>query len=343
MCPIDERSHMQLKDLFEAIGDLLPGEKKYPKEVQLRDLEAVQRRIDDLKDAITKSDDLMKMFKQDKELQAKLNQLQDRVTRRVEILYKVKQRPTSGMARMFALLDAECSEFIPQMQKAGKLIYRGTKDDADQFEGRSREDRKVKDSDSEISETFDRMMAQLGVQALRSNSIYTTSSYGFASSYGYNVYIIFPKNGFHFLGTNKRDLILERWSQLMDPKQLQELWQELDEWGQANVPDWKDTGIGRAYRYQEWNYLARQIKENFGWEGNPLKLPEKFNIDEKDYVTPEAVQAEYEPNTTDLAEAIRNGNELLINGEYWALKKATWEQAVRQRYMSGQSPTWDNY
>jgi hypothetical protein len=187
------------------------------------------------------------------------------------------------------------------------------------------------------------MLAQLGVQALRSNSIYTTSSYGFASAYGHNVYIIFPKNGFHFLSTNKRDLILERWSQLMDPHKLKALWQELDEWGQANVPNWSDTGMSRAYRFQEYDYLLRQVKENFGWEGNPLKLPEKFNIEETDYVTPESVEAEYEPNTTDLPEAIRSGRELLISGEYWALKKRTWEDLIRQRYMGGESPTWDNY
>lgn len=334
---------MQLKDLFEAIGDLLPGEKKYPKEMQLRDLEAVQRRINELKDAVHKSEDLKTLFKNDKELQTKLTQLQDRVTRRVEILYKVKQRPTPGMARMWQILDTECSQFIPHMQRAGKLLFRGTREDADQFEGRSREDRQTKDSSSEISDKFDEIMSELGVKALRSNSIYTTSSYGFASAYGHNVYIIFPKNGFNFLSTNKRDLILERWSQLMDAEKLKQLWQELDEWGQENVPDWKDTGMGRAYRYQEWDFLARQVKENFEWEGNRLNLPEKFKVDEKEWVTPEGVQKEYEPNTTDLAEAIQSGRELLINGEYWALKKRVWEEAVRQRYMGGEAPNWDNY
>lgn len=334
---------MQLKDLFEAIGDLLPGEKKYPKEMQLRDLEAVQRRINELKDAVNKSEDLKTLFKNDKELQTKLTQLQDRVTRRVEILYKVKQRPTQGMARMWQILDTECSQFIPHMQQAGKLLFRGTRDDADQFEGRSREDRQTKDSKSEISDKFDEIMSELGVKALRSNSIYTTSSYGFASAYGHNVYIIFPKNGFHFLSTNKRDLILERWSQLMDAEKLKQLWQELEEWGQLNVADWKNTSIARSIRYEEWDYVYRQVKENFEWEGNRLNLPEKFKVDEKEWVTPEGVQKEYEPNTTDLAEAIQSGRELLINGEYWALKKRTWEDAVRQRYMGGESPTWDNY
>ncbi len=333
---------MQLTDLFEALGDLLPGEKRYPKDVTLRDIEAVERRIYELRDAVDKSEALKNLFKNDKELQAKLTQLQDRVTRKVEILHKVKERPTQGMARMWQILETECSEFIPQMQQAGKLLYRGTREHVGQFEGRSRWDRQTKDSSTEVSNKFDEIMSELGVQALRSNSIYTTSSYGFASAYGDNVYIIFPKNGFHFLGTNKRDLILERWGQLMDQDKLQQLWKELDEWGRANVADWKDTSIARSIRYEEWDYVYRQVKENFEWEDNPNNLPEKFKVDEKEWVTPEGVQKEYEPNTTDLAEAIRSGRELLINGEYWALKKRLWEDAVRSRYLGGVNRDWDN-
>jgi hypothetical protein len=333
---------MQLKDLFEAIGDLLPGEKRTPVDIQLRDIEAVQRRIEQLSDAIGKSDDLMTLFKQDDELRNKLTQLQDRIHRRVEILHKVKDRPTPGMARMFATLESECSEFIPQMQQAGKLLYRGTKDDVDQYEGRSREDRVTKDSSAEISRVFDEMLSQLGVKALRSNSIYTTSSYGFASAYGYNVYMIFPKNGFHFLGTNKRDLILEKWNQLVNPNSLKDLWQELDEWGRNNVTEWGSTSIANAIKYAEWNRVLRLIEE-YNWEDNPLKLPEKFHVNLRDHVTPEGVQEEFQPNTTDLVQAIRNGNELLINGEYWALKKRTWEQVIRSRYLEGQSSYTDNY
>jgi hypothetical protein len=331
---------MQLKDLFEAIGDLQPGEKRPAPAVELRDIEAVQRRIDDLKDAITKSDDLMKLFKQDVELQTNLNQLQDRITRRVEILHKVKARPTAGMARMWDILERECSEFIPAMQQAGRVLYRGTKDDVRQYEGRSREDRQVKDSNPEISRTFDEMLAALGVKALRSNSIYTTSSYGFASGYGWNVYLIFPKNGFNFLSTNKRDLILDKWPQLMDPDKLRELWLELDAWGHANVSDWTNTTIGRMIRYKEFEYIYRYVKEHFNYGNNSMGLPDKYNIKEEEWITPEGIKDLFEPNTTDLVSAIKSGNELLINGEYWALEKRTWEAAVRQRYLPEGKPDW---
>jgi cell fate (sporulation/competence/biofilm development) regulator YlbF (YheA/YmcA/DUF963 family) len=330
--------HMQLKDLFEAIGELQPGEKRTPDNIQLRDLQAVARRIEELKDAIDKSDDLMKLFKQDQALQAQLNQLQDRIVRRVEILHKVKARPTAGMARMWHILETECSEFIPAMQQAGKLLYRGTRDHVHQYEGRSREDRQVKDSNQEISRKFDETLMALGVKALRSNSIYTTSSYGFASSYGYNVYMIFPKNGFNFLSTNKRDLILEKWSQLMDQDKLKELWLELDAWGQANVPNWSTTNIGRVLRYKEYEYVYGRVKENFDWDGNRLNLPEKFNIDEKEWITPEGVAKEFDPNTTNIIDPIKSGHEILINGEYWALEKRSWEQAVRERYLPSTSP-----
>ena len=329
---------MQLNDLFEAIGDLQPGEKKTQADVQLRDLDKIQNRINELTDAIYKSEDLMKLFQRDQTLQTQMQHLQDRIRRKVDMLQKVEKRPTSSMARMFAVLDAECSEFLPHMQAAGKLLYRGTRDEVHQYEARSREDRQVKDSNQEISNIFDRMLTELGVKALRSNSIYTTSSYGFASSYGHNVYMIFPKNGFHFLSTNKKDLILEKWSQLMDQDKLLELWKELDAWGKANVPNWKDTNIARTISYKEWDYVYRQVKDNFEWEDNRLKLPDRFNLanKQKDWVTPESVRTEFEPNTTNLTEAIRSGRELLISGEYWALEKRTWEKAIRQKYLGSQ-------
>jgi archaellum component FlaC len=326
---------MQLKDLFEAIGDLLPGEKRVPPQIQLRNLEKVQRRINDLKDAIGKSDDLMALFKNDQELQNKLTTLQNRITRKVEMLYKVKARPTTGMDRMWHILETECSDFLPQMKQAGKLLYRGTKDDVSQYEGRSREARAPKDSNPEISRKLDEILLALGMKALRSNSIYTTSNYGFASSYGYNVYMIFPKNGFHFLSTNKKDLILEKWPQLMDYEELKNFWEELNEWGLVNKGDaWKNTGVGKAIRYKEWDYVYRLVKENFDWENNRLGMPDKYNVDPKDWVTPESVEKALEPNQTDLVSAMQSGREILINGEYWALEKRTWEAAVRHKYLS---------
>lgn len=325
---------MQLKDLFEAIGDLQPGEKKPLEGIKLRDLEAVQYRIDKLRNAVYSSKELQGLFKQDTVLQDKLNQLQDRIALKVRMLQKVAERPTTSMQTMFRTLETECSEFIPIMQQAGKLLYRGTRDDVPQYEGRSREDRSVKDSNAEISAKFDEMLAALGVKALRSNSIYTTTSYGFASSYGHNVYMIFPKNGFNFLSTNDSDLILSNWEPITDFDQVASLYQELDTWGLANVPNWEHTHIHDAIKTKEWRYVFTLIKEHLGWDDNKYNIPDKFIIDPKEYVTPQGVADRFEPNTMDLVGPMKTGYEIMINGEYWALQKRVWEKVIRQRYLS---------
>lgn len=326
---------MKLVQLFEAIGDLIPGEKRIAPDMQLRDLEQVHRRIMDLTNAIEKSEELMAMFKKDKELQTKLTGLVTRVNRRIEILNKVRQRPTAGMLEMFEKLDTECSEFIPAMQQAGKFLYRGVKNHEHAFEGRSREDREPKDSDKQVSETFDRMMSELGVQALRSNSIYTTSSYGFASMYGWEVYIIFPKNGFDFLSTNQRDLILEKWHQLVDMEQVKERLVALNDWAKQNIESWDFKSLANAIKYREWDYALKLLLDNWKFDDNDLGLPEEYNWQIDQLVTPQSVQMTFDPNTTDLVSAIKSGNECLIRGEYWALNKKQWEGALRAKYLPG--------
>lgn len=325
---------MKLVQLLEAIGDLIPGEKRIAPQIKLRNLEQVQNRIYDLKAAIEKSEDLKAIFQKDQDIQNKLNGLIQRVNRRIEILKKVEARPTEDMKRMFATLESECSEFIPTMQQADKFLYRGVRNHEHAFEGRSREDREPKDSNKEVSEMFDRMMAELGVQALRNNSIYTTSSYGFASSYGWEVYIIFPKNGFEFLSTNQGDLILEKWPQLVDMEQVKGKLLELDAWAKVNIPDkWPQSSLGSAIRYREWDYALRLLQDTWKYDNNDLGLPAEYNLDMKSLVTPESVKERFEPNTTDLVKAIKSGNECLIRGEYWALNHKRWEPILRARYL----------
>lgn len=325
---------MKLVQLLEAIGDLVPGEKRITPEMNLRNLVMIQNRILDLQSAIEKSNDLKYLFQKDQDIQNRLNGLIQRVNRRIEILQKVQAKPTSDMQRMFQTLDAECSQFIPSMQQAGKFLYRGVNNNEQAFEGRSREGRTPKDSNPEISNMFDTMMAQLGVQALRSNSIYTTSSYGFASSYGWEVYIIFPKNSFHFLGTNQKDLILEKWSQLVDMDLIKHKLREINDWAQEHIQsNWQSSSLYGAIKHSEWDYALRLLKDNWKWDSNYLGLPEEYNLDMKLFVTPQSVEANFQPNTTDLAPLIKSGHECLINGEYWALNKRLWEHALRARYL----------
>ena len=72
-----------------------------------------------------------------------------------------------------------CSKYLHPMQDSGKFLYRGIQEnesaDRSAFIGNSRDKRIPKDSDSKASEQFNHCLKELGIEALRSNSIFTTS------------------------------------------------------------------------------------------------------------------------------------------------------------------------
>lgn len=326
---------MNLNDLLsEAVGDLQPGEKRIRPDLQVRNFHRINDRINELERALYRSDDLQIMLQRDPEIFRKLESVKDKIRRKIELLTRAKSRPMPSQQKMWQLLETECSDFIPIMKAAQKVIYRGVKNEESVFEGRSREDRTPKDSNREVSAAFDQALIELGVRALRSNSIYTTSRESFASNYGWNVYIVFPKNGFDFLGTSIRDLVLENWNQLADMEAAKNLLRELNTWGQDNVSDWTSTDIHHSIRYQEWQWAFDQIRQNFE-SGNPMNIPQQYNKSLKDFVSAESVRKNFDPNTTDLERAIDNGKELLIRGEYWALKRSDWLDAVNQHFFAG--------
>lgn len=337
---------MNLHDLFqEAIGDLAPGEKRSRPEFKVRDLRKIEQRIGELEDALYNNRRVQQQLLRNPDVLKKLDAVKDTIQRKIDLLQRFKEKPIGDTNKLFDILDQECSEFISAMKQANKMLYRGTKSEESVFEGRSYDDptspRRTKDSNKEISDQFDEMLSQMGVKALRSNSIYTTSSEGFASQYGWNVYIIFPKNGFSFLGTRIRDLILNDWWQIADQEKLMDLMKRLDEWGKANVPGWISTNlVGRQLYYTDYQEATKYLLRNFA-QGNNLNLPEEYNINIQDYVTPQSIRENFEPNTTNLADAIENGNELLIRGEYWALKKRDWFDAVNRRYFGGSVSIWE--
>jgi hypothetical protein len=320
---------MKLNQLFEQ--SLAPGERRIV-QVSIRDLKKIEQRIRNLESSLYQSDDLALAFKQDVALQSALTNLKDRIRRKIAALEKVKARPTAQQTEFVLRLKSECSEAIEAMQAAQKFLFRGIRSHDNQFEGRSREDREPKDSSSVVSDLFDQMMRKLGVQALRSNSIFTTSSYGFASAYGSSVYILLPKNGFHFLSTNQRDLVLESKSQLADKEEIADLLQELDAWGHVHVSDWQNTDLSYSIKSGNWTYALIKVNDEFAYNNNRYNLPTRFNVDIQDFISPESVQKNFDPNTKNLEFAIASGNEVLIYGEYWALRSDVWGQILSQEW-----------
>jgi hypothetical protein len=329
---------MKLWDLLENSSLLQPGEKKIRDDLSLRRAQDIQNKIHQLLDSLASSESLSSMFQQDQQLQSSLEKLKKRIDLKVSYLQRMQLRPDNGMTRMFAILDRECSDFLPVMKVTGKMLYRGLRTDVSVFEGRSREDRAPKDSRTEISNRLDQALRNHGFQALRSNSIFTTTSRDFASNYGSHIYCIFPKNGVHVLTTNVGDLILSSYDSLVGAGWQDNFMISLRNWLMDNVPEWRDTPLGKeisGYNYDDDVFW--EIQNNFN-DGNPLKLPDEFNKTKEDLLSDEAIMNHLEPRSDDLENAMIDGREILINGEYWALRLDQWKQYIIDRYLEGNDP-----
>jgi hypothetical protein len=333
---------MKLTDLFEAIGELTPGQKKYRTDIQLRDLSKIRDRIYELRNAIESSKQLKYQFSRDAALQTSLDNLIQRVERKIAMLTRAEARPSPGAGRMIDVLRTECSEFIEHMVNTNRLLYRGLRESADQFEGRSRDDRTTKDSDAKISEAFDALLRKLGFEALRSNSIYTTTNRNFASGYGRYLYIIFPKNGYKFLHTNKRDLILDSWVELLDMDAVAEFMIKLEAWGEKNSPGWEHSSLAYAIRDKQWRRAITELRGNFRWNDNELRLPESYaDMDWSTMTSTQSLMQNFEPDRTNIEAAMLNGHELLINGEYWALRDDKWNSLISSTFLKPDQ--WEPY
>jgi len=317
---------MKLLDLFEddSITTLAPGEKRVRLDINIPNLRAIEKKMMELRYSLRQSIALKDQFTKDAALQAALEQLQNRIVLKLDYLEKMKLRPTMGVKKMFAILNSECSEFLKVFKETQKFLYRGLRNYESVFEGRSREDRSPKDSINEVSERLDQALKNAGFSALRSNSIFTTTDEHFAGTYGHTLYLIFPKNGFHFLYTNTKDLVLNDWSIIADVNKMHEFTEKLRNWGEANVKDWKYTDIGYQIMHQRWYNIFDELQKLFYSYGNPYKIPEEFNVTIEDFITDQGILNSLKPKQTDLAEAMVDGREILINGEYWALKSPDW-------------------
>lgn len=122
------------------------------------------------------------------------------------------------LLKYFSFIEKNCSEYLSAVKEAnGKLLFRG-QDDASHsvFVAHPRADRKPRDSDPDAQQLIDKYLSALGFKALRSNSLFATSSVSQASEYG-TPYAIFPKNGFKFTWSTKhKDLVINSVSDVVD-------------------------------------------------------------------------------------------------------------------------------
>lgn len=136
----------------------------------------------------------------------KLNAMLNKVRLNGEIL-KRKHRTVDKTikpieAKYFSLIEKQCSQFVSEMKKAKKPLFRGMNSDADVLYGKPHVNRKPTDTNPTIQRKIDDILKAAGFKALRANSIFTTSAVGQAEEYG-TIYFIFPKNGYSFTWSSK--------------------------------------------------------------------------------------------------------------------------------------------
>lgn len=325
---------MKLFDLFEqTVEPLSPGEKRFTTDVKVRNLMKIMDKLTELQDIIYHSESLKAMMQKDPQLVKTLDDLITKVSKRKELLDKLSTKPTTSQMNVMRTISQECSDFLSVVKRTGKFLYRGTKDDVSAYEGKSRDDRRAKDSKREISDAFDRIMAEYGVKALRHNSIFTTTNLSRARGYGFNVYMIFPKNGFDFLSTTSEDLILDSWYQLVDKNAVNEFVQRLKAWFIDNNISLDGTNLGWALDADRVQRVMSELENHFIGQDDPYTIPQEFNKHMEDFVSSAETLERFQPNFTDFVSAMRSPNEIMIRGEYWALKQKDWHQLVEHMFL----------
>ena len=213
---------------------------------------------------------------------------------------------------------AECSDYLAIYKKAGKVLFRGidTPESRTVFVGRSWNDRKPKDSSPKAQKDYDEMLKKIGIKALRSNSIFTTSSYGHASSYG-TVFVIIPKNTADYSWSQVyRDIVLKSGSYI-DTAKLKaflKTYKAHINKKYIELPGWKreDKVFDLEYAIRDQSD-AKAIKM-MGKSGFPI--PTNFSC--KAFLSnASAWEQKYKPTDKNLSMALKKGHEVMISGEYY--------------------------
>jgi hypothetical protein len=340
---------MLLQDLFEKIE---PGQRKAI-QLQIDKYERAIRDIEDQEANLSSLDyDDYKIAGAEKELEDLKQSYQKYVDDLKSKLASAKQgKGADSFEKYMAAIVRHCPTIVAACKSTGKLLYRGTKEDAPAFYGKPFNERVAKDSSSTMHDAWNHAMDQMGVVARRDNSIFTTTSRSLASNFGTQVYIVFFRDPFHFTWSDTdRDLVLstEMMIRMVNPETVKEImgyvWQN-DELREAYKTVYRYIRMEGASYEVEFNVDEYPIeifngifkKYNFQHSFEALvqilpKLPPEFQKykDFNAWVDPQTVIEEFGLHIDeDLEGAFEKGYEITIRAEYYAIR-ADLEKKVKQ-------------
>ena len=197
-------------------------------------------------------------------------------------------------------------------------------------------------SSSVAQDVYDKSIAKAGFKALRSNSIFTSGDSSLAFGFGSSRYIIFPVNGFNFTWSHsKRDIVIgsdelknwynkelveKIWDQVfLNPENKRYFLIQTENISEdSEVPEnWIPYGLEResVLSYDGFMGGSSSGREHFKilhqmeQEGMITGVPK----DQAGLVDPNRVVQSMDISHEDFVEALKSGNEICINGTYYAV------------------------
>lgn len=230
---------------------------------------------------------------------------------KIQTLKSTAITATSSLNKLIKNIARECSQVLPYYRKAKKVLFRGTSG-PEAFIGRSIENRRPKDSDRNLQKYYDMILRSQGFKALRSNSIFTTSSIKYARSYG-DLYIIFPKNGFAFhWNKHIRDLVLDTDELIFNTDYIDDLINDVMLW-------YKDkTGNNLNWNFYD-SYQVSEDPERFIEELKRIKYPKANKVTLEKLFNLNFIKTDIGPTKDNFLAGLKSGNEMMISGEYYAI------------------------
>lgn len=296
---------------------------------QKQDLKVEIQKLKGLNQLQDKIEDLLKVMSGlsygkntvNKNLKKEFSALQDKVQQEItatntEIIKLKNTQPKTNTAldKLVKAIAKECSQALGEYRKTKLILLRGVQNGASTaFMGRSRIDRESKDSSQRLQEIYDTALKSKGFKALRGNSIFTTTDEGFAQGYG-SLYYIFPKNGFSYTWSkHEKDLVLEIAEQVLEIEKIERITLDVETWYEKKFK-----------RVLEWPfedpYEALYDLEGFFKSMAKLKYPKAKNITILDLINWDYIKNDIGPVATNFSAGLKSGNEMLISGEYYAVR-----------------------
>lgn len=264
------------------------------------------------------------------------------------LLPELPGKITAAYQRKLKALSEEihinCSGFLQEIFSTIFLPWRGSRDSLGAFLGVSRDNRQPKDSLRELQLVFDQALAQLGFTAVRGNSVFVTSDYDLASSYG-TPYVIIPWDTCDFTWSQSkeyqyRDLILESRSDIPGFSISQVAKNAI----RAEIKKIKSGALSsispeqKIVMIETLNGILRDDISDYQWELRrsqfSLEFQEQFSeLSDFWQVDLQKFQKKFQPSRENFSRALRGEGEILIRGTYYGLSQAVFNEMREQNLL----------